>query len=81
MGNFSKNNYGSIISLDGKSILLLFSTILLSIVIVIIIANRIRDLEVIISALENRVAVYRLMRIQLTLTIFVLLKVANIKYK
>jgi len=80
MGNFSKNNYGSIISLDGKSILFLFSTILLSIVIVIIIANRIKILEVIISALVNRVAVYRLMRIQLTLTIFVLIKVATIKY-
>jgi hypothetical protein len=79
MGNFSKNNYGSIISLDGNSLLFLFLTILLSIVIVIIIANRIRNLEVIISALVNRVAVYRLMRIRLTLTIFVLIKVATIK--
>ncbi len=50
-------NYDSIISLDRKSILFLFSTILLSIVIVILIANRIRNFEIIISAVVNRVAV------------------------
>jgi hypothetical protein len=52
-----QKNYDSIISLDGKTILFLLSTILLSIVIVIVIANHIRNLEVIISAIVNRVAI------------------------
>jgi len=52
-----QKNYDSIISLDGKIILFLFSIILLSIVVVIVVANRIRNLEIIISTIVNKVVV------------------------